>query len=194
MILYPSFIDCNKKWRNRLHQRMNQNTKSFYGENWFEVVLKISHIFSGLTQYGQYHGCGLCCRQRNRCITLQCRHNKCDGVSNRQPHDCYFMHLLRPRSKKTSKLRVTGLCAGNSPMTGEFPTQKASNAENVSNWWRHHELLRYLRIFLGISTIFHNLNICNYSHIRCGVMFADGLVFSWCQESCSFWYDGASSW
>ena len=40
--------------------------------------------------------------------------------------------------KKTSKLRVTGLCAGNSPATGEFPTQKASNAENVSIWWRHH--------------------------------------------------------
>ena len=34
--------------------------------------------------------------------------------------------------KKTSKLRVTGLCVGNSPETGEFPTQRASNAENVS--------------------------------------------------------------
>ena len=40
--------------------------------------------------------------------------------------------------KKTSKLRVTGLCAGNSPVTDEFPTQRASNAENVSIWWRHH--------------------------------------------------------
>ena len=39
---------------------------------------------------------------------------------------------------KTSKLRVTGLCAGNSPVTDEFPAQKASNAENVSIWWRHH--------------------------------------------------------
>ena len=36
------------------------------------------------------------------------------------------------------KLRVTGLCAGNSPVTGEFPAQSASNAENVSIWWRHH--------------------------------------------------------
>ena len=42
-------------------------------------------------------------------------------------------------SKKTSKLRVTGLCAENSPVTGEFPAQMASNAENVSIWWRHHE-------------------------------------------------------
>ena len=36
--------------------------------------------------------------------------------------------------KKTSKLRVTGLCAGKSPVTGEFPAQRASNAENVSIW------------------------------------------------------------
>ena len=47
-----------------------------------------------------------------------------------------FIH----RSKKTSKLRVTGLCEGNSPVTGEFPAQRASNAENISIWWRHHEL------------------------------------------------------
>ena len=30
------------------------------------------------------------------------------------------------------------LCAGNSPVTGEFPAQMASNAENDSVWWRHH--------------------------------------------------------
>ena len=41
-------------------------------------------------------------------------------------------------AKKISKLRVTGLCEGNSPVTGEFPAQSASNAENVSIWWRHH--------------------------------------------------------
>ena len=42
------------------------------------------------------------------------------------------------RSKKTSKLRVTGLCAGNSPVASEFLAQMASNAENVSIWLRHH--------------------------------------------------------
>ena len=42
------------------------------------------------------------------------------------------------RSKKTPKRRVTGLCAGNSSGTGEFPAQMASNAENVSIRWRHH--------------------------------------------------------
>ena len=69
---------------------------------------------------------------------LQWRHNGRDSVSNHQPHDCLLNCLLRRRSKKTSKLRVTGLCAGNSPGTGQFPAQMASNAENVSIWWLHH--------------------------------------------------------
>ena len=59
-------------------------------------------------------------------------------ISNHQPHDCLLNRLFRRRSKKTPKLRLTGLCAGNSPGTGEFPAQMASNAENVSIWWRHH--------------------------------------------------------
>ena len=53
----------------------------------------------------------------------------------------YNNRLFKRRSKKTSRVRVTGLCAGNSPVTGEFPTQLASNAENVSIWWRHHGMM-----------------------------------------------------
>ena len=70
--------------------------------------------------------------------TLQWRHNEHDGVSNHQPHVGLLNHLFRRRSKKTSKLLVIGLCAGNWPVTGEFPAQRASNAENVSIWWCHH--------------------------------------------------------
>ena len=69
---------------------------------------------------------------------LQWRHSERVGVSNHQSHDCLLNRLFRRKSKKTSKLRVTGLCAGNSPVTGEFPAQRASNAENVSIWWRRH--------------------------------------------------------
>ena len=72
---------------------------------------------------------------------LQWRHNEHDGVSNHQPHDCLLNHLFRRRSKKTSKLRFTSLCAGNSLGTGEFPAQMASYAENISIWWRHHAIL-----------------------------------------------------
>ena len=74
----------------------------------------------------------------NEHVSLRWRHNERDSVSNHQPHDCLLNRLCRHRSKKTSKLRVTGLCVGNSPGTGEFPTQMASYAENISIWWRHH--------------------------------------------------------
>ena len=74
--------------------------------------------------------------------TLQWRHNERDGDSNHQPHNCLLNRLFRRRSKKTSKLRVTGLCAGISPVTGEFPGQMASHAENVFIWWRHHVYVR----------------------------------------------------
>ena len=57
-------------------------------------------------------------------IPLEWSHNGRDSVSNHQPDDCLFNRLFRRRSKKTSKLRVTGLCAGNSPGTDEFPAQR----------------------------------------------------------------------
>ena len=60
---------------------------------------------------------------------LRWRHNGHDGVSNHQPHHCLLKRLFGCTSKKTSKLCVTGLCAGNSPGTGEFSAQMASNAE-----------------------------------------------------------------
>ena len=41
--------------------------------------------------------------------------------------------------KKTAKLGVTGLIAGNSPVAVEFPTERASNVDFFSIWWRYHE-------------------------------------------------------
>ena len=73
--------------------------------------------------------------------TLQWRHDGRDVVSNHQPDDCSLNPLFKRRSKKTSKLRVTGLCEGNLPVTGEFPAQRSSDAENISIWWRHHVLV-----------------------------------------------------
>ena len=51
-------------------------------------------------------------------LSLQWRHNGRDGISNHQPHDCLPIRLFGRRSKETSQLRVTGLCAENSPVTG----------------------------------------------------------------------------
>ena len=93
-------------------------------------VIDFCHISQG----------SICQRKQS---TIQWRHNELDSVSNHQPYDCLFNCLFRRRPKKTSKLRVTGLCVGNSPMTGEFPTQRASNAENIFIWWRHHDLFHW---------------------------------------------------
>ena len=102
-------------------------------------------------------------------VSLRWRHNELDGVSDHQPHDCLLNRLFGRRSKRTSKLRVTGLCAGNSPGTGEFSAQMASNAENVSIWWRHHEF-RTLQIPFFIHNIARESRIKVIIHV-CG----------WCQ-------------
>ena len=110
--------------------------------------------------------------EKKMAITLQWRPNGHDGVSNHQPHHCLLSRLFGRRSKKTSKLRVTGLCAGNSPGTDEFPAQMASNAENVSIWWRHHDLIHiWLNPFVKVC--FTSLNestgcptLRKYTHVR----------------------------
>ena len=60
------------------------------------------------------------------------RHIEPHGVSNHRGHDCSPNRLFRRRSNEISKLRVTGLCEGNSSVTREFPVQKDSNAEKIS--------------------------------------------------------------
>ena len=93
---------------------------------------------------------------------LYWRHNGCDDVSNHQPHDCLLNRLFRRRSKTTSKFCVNGLCAGNSPVTGEFPVQMTRNVENVPIWWRHHGSL--------------NATVNPWSHIS-GEFILDGLFW-----------------
>ena len=78
-------------------------------------------------------------RIQNLLARIMCNNfNKRDGVSNHRRIHCLPNRLFRCISKKISKLHVTGFCEENSPVTGEFPSQRASNAENVSIWWRHH--------------------------------------------------------
>ena len=92
--------------------------------------------------------------------TLPWRYNERDGVSNHQPHDCLHNCSFRCTSKKTSKLHITGLCEENSPVTSDFPAQRASNAENVSIWWRHHDFPKWTymwRVIFRESDIFFKL-------------------------------------
>ena len=104
-------------------------------------------------------------------MTLQWRHNEHDGVSNHRRNDCLLNHLFRRRSKKTSKRRGTGLCSGNSPVTGEFPAQRASNAENISIWWRHH----------GYGTLLLNVHL-NRSNL-CRFIMISSRFPNYCEEN-----------
>ena len=58
--------------------------------------------------------------------------------------------------QRTSKLRVTGLCEGNPMVTGGFPSQRASNAENVSIWWRHRKVEGFVH-----ASFYWNKSLCN---------------------------------
>ena len=113
--------------------------------------------------------------------SLHWHHNERDDISNHEPHDCLLSSLFGRSSMKTSKLRVTGLGTGNSLVTGEFPAQMASNAENVSIGWHYHVLkifalvmplwcpcnwgLKFLYLNLCISSTILLCNSQDSSHI-----------------------------
>ena len=69
-------------------------------------------------------------------VTLQWRHNERDGVSNHRRLLCLLCRLFRQIKENIKAPRV---CEGNPPMTGGFPSQRASNTENVFIWLRHHD-------------------------------------------------------
>ena len=91
-------------------------------------------------------------------------HHECDAISNHQPHDCLLNPLFRRRSKKTSKLCATNLCAGNSPLPSVWSCTVA-----------YHEQHWAKILCLGCSppekeslrnrTIMSNSQWCNVLHI-----------------------------
>ena len=94
--------------------------------------------------------------QCTHCITavsLRWRRNGHDGVSNHQPHDCLLNRLFRRRSKKTPKLRVTGLCSGNSPGPVNSPHK----------WTVTRKMFPFDDVIMSRS-YFENNHFGNYSH------------------------------
>ena len=114
--------------------------------------------------------------------TLQWRHNERNVVSNDQPHDCLLNRLFRRRSKKTLKLRVTGLCEGNSPVTGEFPhegpvTWKMLPVDDVIMESGHRQQW-YWPMCLGIFHSYLNPLRSRCSEVRISVQVAVIAVFN----------------
>ena len=99
-------------------------------KNYFRIDGQVSHRHTtSCCHIGVTRQCASMCFNS---FTWQWRHNERDCVSNHRHFDCLLNRLFRRRSKKTSKLRVTGLCGGNSPVIGEFPTQRKMFPFDVS--------------------------------------------------------------
>ena len=93
----------------------------------------------------------------------------------RSPASWLFTQAFIQTPIKTWKLHVTGLCEGNSSVTGEFPAQKASNTKNVSIWWRHHGLSDMSHISLS----HHGMEMLStpLAHCQGNPAFTSGLLF-----------------
>ena len=119
---------------------------TYYSDVTWVMVSQIDCWFNSLF--------GLSTKQTLKCrITGSCHYN--DVIMSAVASQITSLTIVystvcsRRRSKKTSKLRVTGLFVVNSPVTCEFTAQSASNAENVSIWWRHHDVA--LRCLIPLS-------------------------------------------
>ena len=124
----------------------------------------------------------ICSRNDLLIRPLLWRHNGHDGVSNHQPHDCLFNRWFRHRWKKTSKLRVTGLCQGNSPGPVNSPhkgsvTRKMLPFDDVIMCGRRDVTksrpVLYIKIIIGCR------NLSMASLIDCGKVFSL-LSNTWC--------------
>ena len=133
--MYYSTLFITEQVHGSLHlwYSCSNQLKTFKSE--IDYLVWIRGCWSSLDEQPHIPRCHYCIVSMG--VSLQWRHNGCDSVSNHQIHACLLNCLFRGRWKKTSKLRVTVLCVGNSPLIGEFPAQMVSNAKNSSIWWRH---------------------------------------------------------
>ena len=94
-------------------------------------------------------------------LWLQWHHNERGDVSNHQPHDCLLnrLYLFRCISKKASKLRVTGLCDGNPPVTGGSPHKGLWHGKCF------HLMTPSWKKLNNTECIFHRIS-CNWLHPR----------------------------
>ena len=108
---------------------------------------------------------------------LPWRQNEQNHILNHWRLECLLNCLLRGTPKKTSKLRVNGMCEENPPVTSGLTSQRASNAVNVSIWWRHHGIWPWIKPksdeldrFSYVRQNFASRNaFANFSAIDCDV-------------------------
>ena len=114
-------------------------------------------------------------------VTSEWARSRLKSVASR----LFYSTVCSDADKKTSKLRVTGLCEGNSPVAGEFPTQRAGYAENISSWWNHHgkhQRSTLLAYRVGMNTVTRNAfphhDVMAWKHfpLHCSSLMSFGVV------------------
>ena len=132
------------------------------------------------------------------CLIPQCHHNGRDGVSNNQPRYCLLNRLFRRRSNETSKLRVTGLCAGNLPGPGVLPAnspQKGGTCFHfmISSWenqpdipyfgkWILHVRTNHRHFIIFKTECYEGATLSSLGHTCC---YHDNF---WCHKLWQIWY------
>ena len=94
--------------------------------------------------------------------------------------------------KRKHQSSVTGRCAGKSPGTSEFPTLMASTTENVSIWWRHHDIMTWKRFLHSWSMArrIHRSTMDSFSEGQWLSVLMLSLLLSWTLCSTKFRVDG----
>ena len=101
----------------------------------------------------------------NDSLVLQWSHNERDGVSHHRRLDCLLNSLFRRQSKKTSKLRDTGLCEGIYRWPVDSPHKRPVTRE-----------------IFPFDDIVMSCLMCHFSHSQTNTVVTDGLVSSWYQD------------
>ena len=108
------------------NMKIHHDVLYFLKTKWHNLLESFVEDNGLLILHVQSHGCWWSVQ-----VALQWRHNEPNGISTNRCIDCLLNRLFMHRSKKISKPCITGLCEGNSLVTGEFPALRAHNAENV---------------------------------------------------------------
>ena len=128
--------------RNKLQWNFNRNSNIFIQENVFEcVVCEMAAILSRpqcvnqeplpeakMTQWTKTY-----CIYHSH-ITSASWHLKSAGISTFCSTACSAYHKRKPQTSA-----LVALYEGNPPVNGGIPSQRASNVDNASMSWRHHD-------------------------------------------------------
>ena len=130
-------------------------------EHWNKIWIARFVIENCTTWQGAFISCG------SFGFTLRWRYNGHDGVSNHQPHGCLLNRLFKRKSKKTSKLRVTGLCVGNSPRSVNSPHKGPVTRK----------IFPFDDVIMNERLLF--LLLCFFIYLRSMSLSAHGVIWSW---------------